>query len=69
MTFADYLKAKGVFSDYEAIKSNLEEYEADIASLDFEKQPKLLEEMRIEIKACRKALALYYDEYRKECME
>ena len=69
MTFTDYLKAKGLFSDYEAIKRNLEEYESDIASLDFEKQPNLLSEMRFEIKSCREALALYYDEYRKEWTE
>lgn len=65
MTFEEYLHAKGLLQDYEAIKSNLEEYEADIASLDFEQQPNLLAEIRLEIKACRKALASYYDEYRK----
>ena len=50
----------------EAIKSNMEEYEEDIRTLDFEHQPRLLEEMRLEIKACRDMIKNYYDEYRKE---
>ena len=66
MTFEEYLQAKGLLQDYEAIKSNMEEYEEDIRTLDFEHQPRLLEEMRLEIKACRDMIKSYYDEYRKE---
>ena len=44
----------------------MEEYEEDIRTLDFEHQPRLLEEMRLEIKACRDMIKNYYDEYRKE---
>lgn len=66
MNFEEYLQAKGLLQDYEAIKSNMEEYEEDIRTLDFEHQPRLLEEMRLEIKACRDMIKNYYDEYRKE---
>ena len=65
-TFEEYLQEKGLLQDYEAIKSNMEEYEEDIRTLDFEHQPRLLEEMRLEIKACRDMIKSYYDEYRKE---
>lgn len=65
-TFEEYLQEKGLLQDYEAITSNMEEYEEDIRTLDFEHQPRLLEEMRLEIKACRDMIKSYYDEYRKE---
>ena len=65
MTFEEYLQANGLLQDYEAVKSNMEEYINDIASLDLEQQPRLLAEMRQEIKACREALAAYYEDYRK----
>lgn len=65
MTFIEYLKAKGMLADYEAIRSNIAEYEADIASIDFEQQPGLLQEIRHELTACREALESYYKDYRK----
>lgn len=65
-TFEEYLQEKGLLQDYKAVVQNMEEYEEDIKTLDFEYQPQLLQEMRLEIKACRDLIKNYYDEYRKE---